>query len=102
MIARAASRALREVFDAANRQHRNDEKERDKTHAFLVREISDRPALAALHLSRHRLRSPVEKMCADNKKEHHVISPPCDLPQRRRGTEKTDSKIKSQDERVLL
>src|SRR5438105_9009457 len=52
LIACATAWALRDVLDAANRDDRDDEEERDETHALFELEIRDRTATTATHLLR--------------------------------------------------
>jgi hypothetical protein len=75
MKTRPAHRTLRELFDAANRKHGDDEEESDKLHPFLQSELADRATLAALHLLRQNVRPPGEKTRADDEEEEHLLNP---------------------------
>jgi hypothetical protein len=74
--ARLAIRALDQFLDATDGNHRNDKKEGDETHALLHDEVGDGPTLAATHGLRGLLRTPVEKVCADDEDEEHAIANP--------------------------
>jgi hypothetical protein len=57
---------LQQVLEAADRQHRDDEEDRDESHAPLFDEGAYGAAVPALHLVGRRLWSPREKMHADD------------------------------------
>src|SRR5262245_20960449 len=69
LVSGAANRALQDIRDAADRNHRNDEEQGNKTHPLFPGEPSDVSTLAATHLISFLLRAPGKEMCADDEEE---------------------------------